>query len=76
MAFPFSFRTSYDRGWLFCFMTMTFLSQRFCSSVLILTVSPCEIFGKEWVPLRGLRVSVANEFCGSKSLTEGKFVRS
>ena len=76
MAFPFLFRTSYDCGWLFCFMTMPFLSQRFCSLVLILTVSPCEIFGKEWVVLRGLRVSVTNEFCGSKGLTEGRFVRS
>ena len=31
----------------------------------------CEIFGKEWFILHGLGVSVTNEFCGSKGLTEG-----
>ena len=76
MTILFSFRTSYDRGRLFCFMTMVFLSQRFCSSVQILTVFSCERFGKEWVILPGLGVSVATEFCGNKSLTEGRFVRS
>ena len=76
MTFPFSFRTSYDRGRLVCFMTMSFLSQRFCSSVRILTVFPCEIFGKERFVLRGLGVSVTNEFCRSKGLTDGRFVRS
>lgn len=28
MTFPFSFRASYDRGRLICFMTMSFLSQK------------------------------------------------
>ena len=54
MTFPFSLRTSYDHRRLFCFMTMSFLSQRFGSSVRILMTFPCEIFGKEWVVLRGL----------------------
>ena len=36
----------------------------------------CEIFGKEWFILHGLGVSVTNEFCGSKGLTEGRFVQS
>ena len=76
MTFTFSFKTSCDRGRLFCFMTMPFLPQRFCSSVRILTVFHCEIFGKEWVVLWGLGVSVTNEFCESKGLTEGRFVRS
>ena len=76
MTFPFSFRTLYNRGQLFYFMTMPFLSQIICSLVRILTVFPCEIFGKEWVVLWGLGVSVTNEFCGSKGLTEGWFVRS
>lgn len=76
MTFSFSFRTSYDRGRLLCFMLMPFLCQRFCLSVLILTVFLCEIFGKEWVVLRGLGVSVTNESCGSKSLTKGRFVRN
>ena len=63
-------------GRLFCFMALPFLSQRFCLSEQILTVFPCEIFGKEWLNLWGLAVSVTNEFCGSKGLAEGIFVRS
>ena len=68
---PFLFRTLYDRSRLFSFMTMPFLSQRFCSSVRTLTEFPCGIFGNEWVVLRGLGVSVINEYCGLK----GRFVR-
>ena len=76
MTFLFSFRTSHDRGQWFCFMTTPFLSQRFCSSVRILTAFSWEIFGREWVVLQALGVSVTNEFCGSKGLTEGRLVRS
>ena len=39
-------------------------------------IFPCEIFGKEWVVLWDLGVTVTNEFSGSKGLTEGRFVRS
>ena len=74
MTFPFSFRTLYDRGRLFCFMAMPFLPQRFCSSGRILTVFPCKIFCKEWVVLWGLGVLVTNKFCGSYGLTENRFV--
>ena len=59
---PFLFRTLYDRSRLFCFMTMSFLSQRFCSSVQILAVFPCGIFGNEWVVLLGLGVLLINTF--------------
>ena len=59
MTFPFSFRTSYDRGRLICFMTMSFLSH-----VGILTAFSFEIFCNEWVVLPGLAVSVINECCG------------
>ena len=76
MTFLSSFRILYDHGQLFCFMTMVFLSQRFCLSVRILTVFSCEIFDKEWVILPDLGVAVATEFCGNKSLAEGRFVRS
>ena len=57
-------------------MIVPFLSQRFCSSVRILAVFPCEMFGKEWFVLQGLGVSIINEFCGSKGFTKGRFVRS
>ena len=76
MTFPFSFRKLYNRGQLFYFMTMPFLSQIIFSSVRILMIFPCEIFGKEWVVLWDLGVTVTNEFSGSKGLTEGRFVRS
>ena len=76
MVLPFSFRTLYDRGRLFCFIAMLVLFQRFCSSLRILTVFPCGIFGNEWVVSRGLGVFVIKEFCGSKGLSEGRFVRS
>ena len=76
MTFPFSFRTLYNRGQLFYFMTMPFLSQIIFSSVRILMIFPCEIFGKEWVVLWDLGVTVTNEFSGSKGWTEGRFVRS
>ena len=76
MTFPFSFRTSYNRGRLFCFMTILLLSQRFFLSVRILMLFPFGIFGNEWFVLWGLRVSVTIEFYGSKGLTEVKFVRS
>ena len=76
MTFPFSFRTWYNRGRLFCFMTILLLSQRFFLSVRILMVFPFGIFGNEWFVLWGLGVSVTIEFYGSKGLTEGKFVRS
>ena len=47
----------------------------FVPKILFISLNPsgisCEIFGKEWFILQGLGVSVTNEFCGSKGLTEG-----
>ena len=47
---------------LFCFMTMPFLPQRFCSAKRILTVFLYEIYGNKWVVLRGVGVSVKTNF--------------
>ena len=75
MIFLFLFRILYNCGWLF------YGNALFAPKILFISNNPnniflCEIFGKEWVVLQGLRVSVTNEFCKSKGLTEGRFVQS
>ena len=76
MFFLFLHGITLQSCWLFWFMIMPFLSQRFCSAVRMLMVFPLGKFGNKWVILWGLGVLVISEFCGSKGLMGGRFVQS